>query len=136
MYIYIIQLLNTNTYFMISKKYLIAVLCTFLYVGVASAQDEAAVPPQETATAPAEDEQMQSHTVMMGETIMLISKKYKLKPMDIYEYNPDATQGITANQVLQIPMHRCKKFKKKTNAAPADAPLYSTETGTAELKNN
>ena len=79
MYIYIIQLLNTNTYFMISKKYLIAVLCTFLYVGVASAQDEAAVPPQETATAPAEDEQMQSHTVMMGETIMLISKKYKLK---------------------------------------------------------
>ena len=121
---------------MTAKKYLMAVLCTFFYIGIASAQDDAATPAQETVTAPAEDEQMQSHTVMMGETIMLISKKYKLKPMDIYEYNPDATQGITANQVLQIPLHRSKKFKKKTDAVPADTPLYSTEAGTAELKKN
>jgi len=67
---------------------------------------------------PKDGEEFVNHTVEMGETIMLISKKYKVKPQDIYEYNPEAAQGVGASAILQIPMHR--KFKsKKAKAAEA-----------------
>ena len=108
---------------MIAKKYLIAVLFTCLFSGYASAQDEAEATTEktETATAPDEDEELVSHKVAMGETIALISKKYKVKPADIYEYNPDATQGVTQNAIIYIPIHRdYKHTKAKLAAAVAD----------------
>jgi len=111
---------------MIAKKYLIAVLFTCLFSGYASAQDEAATTEKtelETAATPApdEDEELVNHTVAMGETIALISKKYKVKPLDIYEYNPEATQGLTKNSILHIPIHRdYKHTKAKLAAAVAD----------------
>jgi len=43
------------------------------------------------------------HKVAMGETVMLISKKYRITPQDIYQLNPDAVNGISYNTVLQIP---------------------------------
>ena len=111
---------------MIAKKYLIAVLFTCLFSGYASAQDEAATtektePVATIADAPDEDEELVNHKVAMGETIALISKKYKVKPSDIYEYNPEATQGVTQNVVLHIPIHRdYKHTKAKLAAAIAD----------------
>jgi hypothetical protein len=45
----------------------------------------------------------QTHSVMQGETVMLICKKYLIKPDDIYKLNPDAVHGISANMVLKLP---------------------------------
>jgi LysM repeat protein len=51
-------------------------------------------------------ENITSHRVAMGETVALLAKKYKMTPQDIYEYNPDATEGINPGAILQIPLHR------------------------------
>ncbi|MXN92938.1 LysM peptidoglycan-binding domain-containing protein [Flavobacterium sp. Sd200] len=113
---------------MIAKKYFIAALLIGLSCTGAFAQEQtnqAANAPETTGyqkkmLEPKEGEEFLNHTVELGETVMLISKKYKVKPQDIYEYNPEAAQGIGASAVLQIPMHR--KFKsKKAKAAEAAA---------------
>ena len=52
------------------------------------------------------DENFQSHSVQMGETVLVIAKKYKIKPRDIYEYNPSAVEGLSPNSIIQIPLHR------------------------------
>jgi len=118
------------------KKFIFLALCTLLYVNVSTAQEAATVSSDNPAVAeaPKEDEELVSHKVMRGETIMMIAKKYKVKPKDIYEYNPDATQGIAANLSLQIPMHRALKTKKvpgKQHINQPDGPLYTT-SATAE----
>lgn len=69
---------------------------------------------------PAETENIVSHNVAMGETVMLISKKYKVTPYDIYELNPDAIEGITYNMVLKIPMHKSHKAKDTKQAKIKD----------------
>lgn len=43
-----------------------------------------------------------SHTVVSGETIYQISKKYKVKVDDIFKLNPTAKAGIKENDVLVI----------------------------------
>lgn len=45
-----------------------------------------------------------NHQVMMGETIRMISKKYLVPPADIYKLNKSAVDGITAGQILRIPV--------------------------------
>ncbi|GGZ90630.1 LysM peptidoglycan-binding domain-containing protein [Algibacter mikhailovii] len=52
-----------------------------------------------------------SHQVKKGETIEEISKRYYLTPLDIYEYNPDAKQGLKPNTVLIIPISKAVKPK-------------------------
>jgi cytochrome c556 len=119
-----------------AKKYFIAVLLSCLCGGAAFAQDEATQAGANETTengvekkmlVPKEGEEFVNHTVEMGETVMLISKKYKVKPQDIYEYNPEAAQGVGASAVLQIPMHR--KYKsKKAKAAEAAAAATAENT--------
>jgi LysM repeat protein len=46
------------------------------------------------------------HTVQMGETVLLISKKYVVSPDDIYKLNPEAIDGITPGMVLSIPSEK------------------------------
>jgi hypothetical protein len=92
------------------KKMLMMLFTTFLMTGYAFAQDDAKVE---------EDAKMVSHTVMMGETISLISKKYLVSPQDIYKYNKEAVDGISYNMVLQIPMHKSFKAQKAQKAAEA-----------------
>ena len=114
-------------------------LCTFLYVGTAKAQD-APNSENEVTEKPEQAEEMVSHKVMMGENIMMISRKYKVKPADIYEFNPDASQGVTANQTLQIPMHKAlgKKQPKKTGSilenAAAAGNLYAARSSASVEK--
>ncbi|MFP9117582.1 LysM peptidoglycan-binding domain-containing protein [Flavobacterium sp. RNTU_13] len=63
------------------------------------------------------------HRVEMGETVMLIARKYHITPDDIYELNPDAVHGITFNTVLQLPADkvRAKAVEKKHSTASAYA---------------
>jgi LysM repeat protein len=63
-----------------------------------------------------------SHHVEMGETVMLIAKKYRITPTDVYAFNPDAVNGITPSTVLQIPADRkyVPKSKNKKLTEPAD----------------
>lgn len=43
------------------------------------------------------------HTVVKGETVNIISQKYKVTPYDIYRLNPDSQNGIQLNSILLIP---------------------------------
>ena len=43
------------------------------------------------------------HTVIKGETLYSISKKYNVKPDDILKLNPDAKDGVKENTVLTLP---------------------------------
>ncbi|MFP9099122.1 LysM peptidoglycan-binding domain-containing protein [Flavobacterium sp. RHBU_24] len=75
-----------------------------------------------------DEEDIQSHKVQMGETVLVIAKKYKITPRDIYEYNPGAVEGLSANSIIQIPMHR-QLHKQAAVAANTDtAPLAEAVT--------
>ena len=67
--------------------------------------------PDESGQKPEKETTMVTHTVAMGETVMLIAKKYHIAPIDIYKLNPDAVNGISYNTVLQIPA--LKKYADK-----------------------
>lgn len=62
-----------------------------------------------------EAENLSVHKVQMGETVMVLAKKYKITPRDIYEYNPSAVEGLSPNMALQIPLHR--QLQKQVAAA-------------------
>ena len=51
----------------------------------------------------AKQEKFIKHTVLKGETINIISQKYKVTPYDIYKLNPDSQNGIELNSILLIP---------------------------------
>jgi len=44
-----------------------------------------------------------SHTVVAGETIYSISKKFKIDINSLYRLNPDAQEGLSIGQVLVVP---------------------------------
>src|SRR6187402_3220375 len=43
------------------------------------------------------------HSVLKGETIPQIAQNYKTTPSEIYRLNPEAQNGISENQMLNIP---------------------------------
>ncbi len=47
-----------------------------------------------------------SHTVQLGETVRMLSKKYMVDPSEIYHLNKFAVNGISQGMVLQIPVPR------------------------------
>lgn len=49
------------------------------------------------------------HKITMGETMIMIARKYMVSPMDIYKYNEAAVHGITSGNVLKIPLHKSAK---------------------------
>ena len=61
-------------------------------------------------------EKYRQHTVIRGETISEIAQKYKVKPSEIYELNPDAVNGIKGKTVLLIPTSTKKNFTPSTPA--------------------
>ena len=52
------------------------------------------------------------HTVVAGENVTQIAKKYKITPYDIYTLNPEAKNGLNENQVLLISVKNYKADKK------------------------
>lgn len=76
-----------------------------------------------------------THKVEMGETVMLIAKKYRTTPENIYDLNPEAVHGISYNTVLQIPADKryvAKDKPKKTNRINNDA-VYNSGAQTASV---
>ncbi|KOS05878.1 hypothetical protein AM493_07385 [Flavobacterium akiainvivens] len=76
-------------------------------------------------------EELTSHRVMMGETVVMVAKKFKVTPKDIYEYNPGAVEGISQGTSLTIPLHRqvdvsAKKPKKQVAAETVTEPVTDT----------
>jgi LysM repeat protein len=67
-----------------------------------------------------------THKVMMGETVMMIAKKYHITPKDIYELNPDATEGISYNMMISIP---ADKINKKYDRRPTTGHLVADTGG-------
>ena len=43
------------------------------------------------------------HAVLKGETIPQIAQNYKTTPSEIYRLNPEAQNGISENQILNVP---------------------------------
>ena len=113
-----------------AKNYFIALLFICFFSVVASAQEKTVAADTQIDTPKDEDEELISHKVTQGETVMLIAKKYKVKPTDIYEYNLDAINGVAPNVVLQIPVHRDFKHKK------AKAATANTLADSGNLKEN
>lgn len=61
---------------------------------------------QDNATTSQASASVKVHRVALGETVVLIAKKYMVTPKDIYDLNPDAVNGISANQSLKIPIDK------------------------------
>ena len=118
------------------KKLIYMMLGTFLISGIAFAQesDKSSSATTENTSAAAEDEVLVNHTVAMGETVALISKKYLVSPQHIYEYNEDATEGISYNMVLRIPMHKSFKSKKSEGSkSRKDTSMNTSSKETASV---
>ena len=47
-----------------------------------------------------------SHTVKLGESVRMLSKKYRVAPSEIYKLNKFAIDGIREGMVLQIPVEQ------------------------------
>lgn len=71
------------------------------------------------------NENISTHSIAMGETVLVIAKKYKITPRDIYDYNPDAIEGITPNGVLRIPLHRQSQPKAEVAAKVKEDVNYN-----------
>lgn len=68
--------------------------------------------------------EMIRHQVKMGETVRMLSKKYKVEPSEIYRLNKFAIDGIRDGMVLQILVE-----KKDVDVADAQSTLKEYETG-------
>lgn len=62
-----------------------------------------------------------SHTVALGETVRMISKKYLVEPCEIYRLNKDAINGVSSGIVLRIPIPIKDELISKYDA-PAEVP--------------
>jgi LysM repeat protein len=78
-----------------------------------------------------QDFEMVRHQVQMGETVRMISRKYKVEPAEIYRLNKFAIDGIRQGMVLQIMVPR-KEERAETvveNAEPVEnSSVASSET--------
>ncbi len=59
-------------------------------------------------------QQYKTHQVKQGETIISISKLYKVTPLEIYQLNPDAKQGLRENSILIIPKAKVASSNSET----------------------
>lgn len=70
-----------------------------------------------------------SHTVQLGETVRMLSKKYLVDPSEIYKLNKFAIDGISQGMVLQIPVPR-KEPVIQQEETPEATPETVAETET------
>ena len=76
--------------------------------------------------ASAQDFEQIRYTVKMGETVRMISRKFKIAPSEIYSLNRFAVDGIREGMVLQLLVPRKEVEAKEQKAA--SEPLDATET--------
>lgn len=63
-----------------------------------------------------------SHTVQLGETVRMLSKKYLVDPAEIYRLNKFAVNGISQGMVLQIPVPRKEPVIQQEETVQEEAP--------------
>ncbi|MGH2664253.1 LysM peptidoglycan-binding domain-containing protein [Flavobacterium sp.] len=63
----------------------------------------------------AQQEKSFKHTVLQGETIGLISKKYNVSEKEVLQLNPGAEKGLQENTMLIIPNHQSISYLLKKN---------------------
>lgn len=86
----------------------------------------------------AQEFEMIRHQVKLGETVRMISRKYKIEPAEIYRLNKFAVDGITQGQVLQLIVPKTAPETEvavtddetKTDTAPEEVESSSTTTKT------
>lgn len=89
------------------KKQLLLLSSLFaLSVSYASINQQS---PQQVAQVSQDDVKM--HRVTMGETMVMIAKKYMVLPQDIYDINPGAAEGLGAGMMLKIPVGKKVKVE-------------------------
>lgn len=64
-------------------------------------------------------ENTSKHTVIKGETVSSIARKFKVTPNDLYQLNPDIYDGIKEGQVIIIPKSVVKI--QSNNVKPVDS---------------
>lgn len=114
------------------KKKIVRMAFLFLMMGAGAMAQETepqtqTEPTQLTAAEKTTEEEnipTVSHTVQMGETVILICKKYVVSPDDIYKLNPEAIDGITPGMVLRVPSQK-KVVAQKPKAKPVDTSITS-----------
>jgi len=75
-----------------------------------------------------------NHTVELGETVLMICKKYVVLPKDFYVYNKEAIHGIKTNEVLRIPLHKSKKKNIKDLYKQQDGAYANVSSGKSEAR--
>lgn len=98
------------------KRMITIFVIMFLATGQIAAQDKE------------KEEFIINHTVELGETVLMICKKYVVLPSDFYKYNKETIHGIKQGEVLRIPLHMSKKknaiemYQKSINSSYVNAP--------------
>lgn len=105
------------------KKSMLGFLLFFGICVVSYSQEKAQVVKDDTVSAAPTT----THKVEMGETVMMIAKKYHITPKDIYTLNPDATEGITYNSVLLLPADKVRQKPAVKKQAVASAYAASAD---------
>lgn len=90
------------------------------------------------------------HRVALGETMVIIAKKYMVLPQDIYDINPGSAEGISAGMSLKIPVGKKVKAQAEEknldyqlvdaellrDKKPEPKPQYAAETRTVRSSSN
>lgn len=79
-----------------------------------------------------QDFEMVRHQVKMGETVRMISKKYKVEPAEIYRLNKFAVDGIREGMVLQLLVPKKADAIVETTPEPVAEPEPEAVTETVE----
>lgn len=98
----------------------------------------------QTAFSQSEEVEIISHKVALGETMLMISKKYLVSPTEIYRLNKKAIDGVSEGMILYIPQpvksqeiiaERIEK-REKEKLALLERQKEREERELAEAKNN
>jgi hypothetical protein len=120
----------------VMKKLLLLLTAFFAFQTVSAQDDKDSQTTTEEAPLPELidlDTYFIDHKTMMGERMIMISKKYMVDPDEIYKYNEVQTDGmgLVPGQILKIPLHESHKqdldkFKaeliKKNGGNPIQVP--------------
>jgi LysM repeat protein len=81
-----------------------------------------------------QDFEMVRHQVQMGETVRMISRKYKVEPAEIYRLNKFAIDGIRQGMVLQIMVPR--KEERAETVVEKTQPVENSSLASSETTKN
>ncbi|CAM3480903.1 hypothetical protein FLLO111716_13470 [Flavobacterium longum] len=76
----------------------------------------------------AQEFEMIRHQVQLGETVRMISRKYKIEPAEIYRLNKFAIDGISQGMVLQLMVPKKEEAADQVVADSSSNTQTSTQT--------